>query len=113
MEKIIGTMDLETGLYLDAAGKAVDFITTETDGKRRKHSITMAIGNGKANTAILADAIWQGCKAMLKELADPSTDEERKAYLLSRTRINLYYHYLVLGCTDEDARAMAAKEITE
>ena len=91
----------------------LDFITTETDGMQRKHRITMVIGNGKANTAILADTIWQGCKAMFKELADPNTDEERKVYLLSRARISLYYHYLVLGCTDEDARAMAAREATE
>ncbi len=58
--------------------------------------------------AVLADAVWQGCKHMAQETTDKDTQPERRDYLLERIKLAATYHYIILGCSEQDAKAQAA-----
>ena len=60
----------------------------------------------------LADVIWQGCKALQSEIEE-TENGTRKDYLVSCLYKGLVYHYLVLGCSEDEAKEQAKGFILE
>lgn len=90
MDKVVGTFDPNTGEIRDLNGNVV--------------TGTVTVNGTELNTAILADAVWQGCNHMVQEASEPETSVERRAFLLQRTKVALTYHYLILGFSETEAK---------
>lgn len=93
MDKVVGTFDPVKGEVKNVDGKII---------------IGSIMVNGvELNTAVLADAVWQGCKHMEQETTNKDTAQERRNYLLDRMKTALKYHYIILGCSEHDAETQA------
>lgn len=93
MDKVVGTFDPVTGEVKNVDGKII---------------VGSIMVNGvELNTAVLTDALWQGCKHMIQEVSEPETSVERRNYLLDRMKTALKYHYIILGCSEHDAETQA------
>ena len=93
MDKIVGTYDPETGEVKDANGNVL-VGTIEVDGI-------------KLGRSMLADAVWQGCKHMKQERDSEDTHPDRRAFLDGRIRKSAFYHYVLLGCCEDEAGKLA------
>lgn len=93
MDKVAGTFDPVTGEVKNVDGNVI---------------VGSIMVNGvELNTAVLADAVWQGCKHMEQEASSKDTARERRDYLLDRMKTVLKYHYIILGCSEHDAETQA------
>lgn len=93
MDKLVGTFDPVTGEVKDMEGNVIT-------------GNIMVNGVG-LNTAVLADAVWQGCKYMEQEATSNGTTQDRRNYLLDRMKTSLKYHYIIIGCSEKEAEIQA------
>ncbi|MCS3060310.1 hypothetical protein [Bacteroides salyersiae] len=99
MDKVVGTFDPNTGEIRDLNGNVV--------------TGTVTVNGTELNTAILADAVWQGCNHMVQEASEPETSVERRAFLLERVKTTLTYHYLILGFDEKEAAEQAENYLSK
>ena len=65
---------------------------------------TIEVDGIKLGRSMLADAVWQGCKHMKQER---DTHPDRRAFLDERIRKSAFYHYVLLGCSGDEAVKLA------
>ena len=65
---------------------------------------TIEVDGIKLGRSMLADAVWQGCKHMKQER---DTHPDRRAFLDGRIRKSAFYHYVLLGCSGDEAVKLA------
>lgn len=99
MDKVAGTFDPNTGETRDLNGNVV--------------TGTVTVNGTELNTAILADAVWQGCSHMMQEASEPGTGVERRAFLLERVKTALTYHYIILGFDEREAAEQAENYLSK
>lgn len=94
MDKVVGTMNPKTGEIRDVNGNTV--------------AGTVTVNGVSMDAAVLADAIWQGCNHMVQEATEADISVERRSFLLERLKTVLIYHYLILGCSEQEAKEQAS-----
>ena len=70
---------------------------------------TVNINGVEMRCTVLADAVWQGVKYMSEECLDKETSNGRRGYLYDRIKESAFYHYIILGCSKEEADIRAAQ----
>ena len=71
---------------------------------------TVNINGVEMRCTVLADAVWQGVKYMSEECLDKETSNGRRGYLYDRIKESAFYHYIILGCSKEEAKIMAEQD---